>query len=202
MKKGILIMIFVILMMMSGCIINDGENSDINNYNERCKYEYNLKIQCNSSNYSINVPLPVFSDDNGYINISPINDKLEVLKGKAYFRNEKTLFGPSLKINGSYNIEVGYFGDELDKFFINNDYTALFLSMVNDRDKDGFYNDDYGNVQYQIYCHQNITMNIIIEFHYRYEGEPGLYSSCDIYIVGKILQGWNKINGTINRVIE
>jgi hypothetical protein len=193
------ICIILLSISFSGCF-EDGDNS--NNYKEECIYDFKLNIQCNSSNYLLNVPIAVYSDDDKNIHISKINDDLELIKGKASFEIEETFLGPSLKINGSLNVEIGYSGTDLNKFLVNNDYSTLFLSMTIDKDKDGHYDDEYGNVQYQIYCHQNITMKITIEFSYYHYDGPGTHLDSYIDIDGEIWQGWNILNGTFETVVE
>jgi len=194
-----IVIIFISSVIIFGCIFDNQKNSKNNEENKSfgdCKYEFRIKIFSNSSNYFLNVPLPVYSDNNRTIHLSAINEELSVINGNALFIIEELSFGPSLRINGSDNIVIGFSGKDIKKFLVNNKYKTLFLSMAKDKNNDGYYDDEYGNLQYYIYCHQNIYLNITINFTYHYENGPYILLTNYIDIQSKIKQDWNLINGT------
>lgn len=177
-----------------GCI--NQENKDVNKNEEDiiCRYWYQVKINSTFCSYDINVPIPVYYDENKNIQISQIMENLKVSKGSASFNVENTSFGPSLKINGSDNVIIEVEGEDPSKFLIKNKYEIIFLSLVIDEDNDGYIDDEYALVKYHIYCYQNITLNISINFHYRIY-KPS-YSKTIIDIDSDIYQKWNIVNGT------
>ena len=198
MKKNIIFIIIVCLIILSPGCINNNNNKDNNDEENKykCKYWYQIEINCTSGHYDLNVPLPVYSDENRIIHISPIINELKVVIGNALFEIENTSFGPSLKITGKGYVIINLSGNDILKYKVNNQKSRLFLSMALDKDNDGYYDDEFELMKYRIYCHQNLTLNITINFDYRKGTET--YSTMDssTKIQNEIKQGWNKVNGT------
>jgi hypothetical protein len=74
--------------------------------------------------------------------------------------------------------------------------------MAKDQNNDGYYDDEYGEIQYGLYLLQNISMNITINFHYYHKDGPGTSLSSNTKINNVLYQGWNVVNGTFLTVVE
>lgn len=202
MKRNYLIIILVsFVILYTGCFSNNQNNSE--NNAEECQYKYSITIQSNSStHYDLNIPIPVYSNNNRIIRKSAISEGLEVISGDMRFEIENTSLGISLKINGTGNGTIISHGTDLENFLINNEYSQLFLSMAKDEDGDGYYDDEYGDMKYNIYCHQKISINVIIELDYYHEDGPGTYLSSNTEIQSEITKGWNTVDGSFLTVVE
>jgi len=186
-----------IIIYFSGCI---GNNSN-NDTREMCNYDYNIFIESNSS-YNVLVPIPVYSDVNREIIISNLNENLRIIDGNATFNIQNTSFGPALMINGNGSNTIGFSGSDLNEFLIDGEYTQLFLSLAQDKDNDGYYDDEYGKVDYHLKLEDNSLLRVNMEFIYSHENGPGTYIRSAIKIEGHLVEGWNNVEGTFITEIE
>jgi hypothetical protein len=187
----------LISIALSGCVEEDGGDEE---EEYTCKYNYEVIINGSNHYFNILVPVPVYIDDNEIIYYSKINDELRNFYGNSSFNLEIGIFNHSLRISGWGNSTIGISGNDLSKYFENNEYLGLFLSMGLDKDNDGYYDDEYGKMNYRIYCYQNITLSIDIKLKYQHHN--GIFLKSEALIQGEIQQGWNIVNGTFHTVVS
>ena len=125
------ICIILVTIGFSGCFgDDDGKENDKNEY--ICSYRYQIEINSSSYQYELNVPLPVYGDENRNIHVSPIIEDLKIVQGNVSFEIENTLYGPSLKIIGKGYALINLSGNDLSKYLVHNRGSHLFLSMAKD----------------------------------------------------------------------
>ena len=74
--------------------------------------------------------------------------------------------------------------------------------MAKDKDNDGHYDDEYGDVNYHLKLENNTTVKVKIEFIYSHENGPGTYIRSETKIEGNLIEGWNNVKGTFLTEIE
>jgi hypothetical protein len=200
MRKNLIIILIILISILNVGCIDYNNNSDNNEKKDKyqCSYWYQIEINGSSQHYNINVPIPVFNDDNRVIHISPIIDDLKLAQGNASFEIENTSHGPSLKIIGRGYTVINISGNDLSKYQIHNKNTNLFLSMAKDENNDSYYDDEYDENEYFIFCFQNLSLNIKVILSYSHHSQKMQGMLGDNIIQGQIKQGWNKVKGEFN----
>ena len=203
MRKYLIICLIILISNFNvGCIdYNDKTDNNEKKENWQCYYWYHIEINSSSHYYDLNIPIPVYVDENRTIHISPIIEDLKVVQGNALFEIENTSHGPSLRINGTGYVVINVSGNDLSKYLIHKIISIIFLSMARDENNDGYYDDEYDENEYFIFYSQNSTIyiKIILDyFHYSKEipGISGFNS-----IEGNLKQGWNNVTGWFNVVV-
>jgi hypothetical protein len=186
------ILIILFLIGFSGCFKEDGEEKEID-------YYYNIKLSPSiNKSFYIYLPVPIVSEGN----ISKITDLLTIKSGSGSYSFIETKFGFAINLSSNNNIELELKGNKFKDIKTKGDVPHIYLSLDNDLDNDGDkteWDDSY--VQYYIFFNstkiQFMDFTILFSVHsepYDFEGE--------VKLEGRLYNGWQLINGTMNASMD
>lgn len=181
------ILTILILALISGCLNHDS-------FVEKDKlFSNNFKIIITNSNdedYNVYIPIPLVNNTSSLLG----NKDLLITHGTGKFNIQDSEKGLVLNISGnsSLTIELTDLGKEK---LINNINRSIYLSTLIDEDKDNFYLDEIGRVQYWLYLYSQHFNKINIYYYFDYSNNYYYYET---EINQSMSYGWNKSFGTVN----
>jgi hypothetical protein len=167
--------------------------------NQEIEYSYEVIIEPNNDGaYYVYIPLLIHDNEE----ISKISKSIKIVSGNGEISFIETKYGSALNLSSNAPIKLALSGNEFKDIKVEGDIPQIFLSLDNDLDGD---NDkaewDSSFTQYNLFLNSSYVDYLNFDLAFKVNSEPASFEG-SVKLNGKVYDGWNIINGTMDASME